>query len=119
MRYSHMTRYKHKMTGSVPANRRDAVNAALQKQLGCGPDTMSIPIENGRGQIVRYGTAWQMTSEEMSVFKQILSRGENQGDARENEHIDKHAKRLGFKRKRKRRLRAVAARPARPGRRRP
>jgi len=96
-----MTRYKHKMTASVPALRRDAVNAELNRILGCGPDTFHIPCETGRGVVSRYGTQWLMTAAERDVLKEVLGRVENQGDVKEGERIEDHAVRLGLMRRRK------------------
>jgi len=96
-------RRKHAMSGSVPTARRNAINAELERRIGAGPNTFSMPLEDRNGDILRYGTQWDMTSEEKEVLEEVLNRPANQGDVRENERINDHAKRLGLaKRKRKR-----------------
>jgi hypothetical protein len=96
-----MTRFKHKIAASVPAARRDSVNAELNRVLVSGPDTFWIPMVDAVGRIIRYGTQWRMTTEEKAVLQSLMARPANQGDVKENERIDDHAKRLGLTRNRK------------------
>lgn len=102
-----MTRFSHHASASVPANRRDAVNAELNRLLGCGPYTFSIPMLGRGGRVIRYGTTWRMTAEELAVLKTVLSRENNRGDLKERESFKSHVGRLNLKQSRRSRGRAV------------
>jgi len=100
-----VTRYKHKMSASIPAAKRDAINAELDRTLGCGPDTFWVPMTNAGGRVIRYGTQWKMTAEDKAVLQSIMGAPGNQGDSKENEHVNEHAKRHGLSRQRNARVR--------------
>lgn len=92
-----MTRYKHQVAASIPAVKRAAINADLERQ-GYGPDTFSIPLVNPGGQVIRWGTLWQMDGVAKGILQALMVAPGNSGDAREDEHIDEHANRHGLKR---------------------
>ena len=95
-----MTRFKHRIVASVPADRRAAVNALLERH-GYGPDTFSIPLENPASrQVTHYGTDWQMDPATKSILAEILQRPGNNGVMAEGETIDEHAQRRGVARQR-------------------
>lgn len=90
------TRFKHKGTLMIPANKRDLINRELERN-GYGPDNFSIPISSkvkGVDTITHYASTLAMNDAIKSIMEKLLK--EYKGERLEKK-IDVALKEKGVK----------------------